>query len=111
MNRSTSSVSGKTKFKIVFLGDQNTGKTSIIERFINDKFNPESTVRKLLLSRRLELTSSGATSTIRISTTDYSCGIQPGRNDTVVSSQVTLRTLFVPFMSSICQVYGFSRRS
>lgn len=44
MNRSSSSMTGKSKFKIVFLGDQNTGKSSIIERFINDKFNPESNV-------------------------------------------------------------------
>lgn len=44
MNRSSISGSSKAKYKIVFLGDQNTGKTSIIERFINDRFNPESIV-------------------------------------------------------------------
>jgi len=28
----------KAKIKVVFLGDQSTGKTSIITRFINNKF-------------------------------------------------------------------------
>jgi GTPase SAR1 family protein len=31
-------VGGKIKFKIVLLGDQHVGKSSIIDRFINDKF-------------------------------------------------------------------------
>ena len=29
---------GRTKFKIVLLGDLQVGKTSIIERFINNRF-------------------------------------------------------------------------
>ena len=35
-------VSGGTpaKYKIVFLGDQSTGKTSIINRFMYDTFDP-----------------------------------------------------------------------
>ena len=28
------------KFKIIFLGDQGTGKSSILNRFVSDKFNP-----------------------------------------------------------------------
>ena len=31
----------RTKYKIVLLGDQGTGKTSIISRFINDSFRPD----------------------------------------------------------------------
>ena len=33
-----SSVVAKTKYKLVLLGDQQVGKTSVIERFINDRF-------------------------------------------------------------------------
>jgi GTPase SAR1 family protein len=38
MSVSSMTVGGKIKYKIVLLGDQSTGKTAIIERFINDKF-------------------------------------------------------------------------
>lgn len=33
------SVSALAKFKLVFLGDQSVGKTSIITRFMYDKFD------------------------------------------------------------------------
>ncbi len=32
------------KFKIVFVGDQSVGKTSIIQRFVADKFNEHGKV-------------------------------------------------------------------
>lgn len=32
------------KYKIVFLGNQSVGKTSIIHRFISDQFNSDYTV-------------------------------------------------------------------
>lgn len=38
MSLTSSTVGGKTKYKIVLLGDQHVGKTSIIDRFINDRF-------------------------------------------------------------------------
>lgn len=38
MSLSSSTVGGRTKFKIVLLGDLQVGKTSIIERFINNRF-------------------------------------------------------------------------
>ncbi len=44
MSKSTNSISSRTKHKLVFLGDQNTGKTSIIQRFINDKFDDGTNV-------------------------------------------------------------------
>jgi GTPase SAR1 family protein len=34
----TSSTIGKRTYKIVLMGDSSTGKTSIIERFVNNKF-------------------------------------------------------------------------
>ena len=34
----TSSTIGKRTYKIVLMGDTSTGKTSIIERFVNNKF-------------------------------------------------------------------------
>ena len=38
MSVSSMTVGGKINFKIVLLGDQFVGKSSIIDRFINDKF-------------------------------------------------------------------------
>ena len=39
MSNSIPSVLSKKMYKIIFLGDSNTGKTSIIERFVNNKFS------------------------------------------------------------------------
>lgn len=38
MSLSSSTVSAKIKYKIVILGDTQVGKTSIIDRFINNRF-------------------------------------------------------------------------
>jgi len=46
-------VGGKIKFKIVLLGDQHVGKSSIIDRFINDKFEETYNVLQILIFRRL----------------------------------------------------------
>jgi len=40
----TSSTIGKRTFKIILLGDSSTGKTSIIERFVNNKFEEKDNV-------------------------------------------------------------------
>jgi GTPase SAR1 family protein len=49
MNSSSSfTVGGKIKYKIVLLGDQHVGKSSIIDRFINDKFEESYNVRYLV---------------------------------------------------------------
>ena len=39
MSVSSSTVGGgRTKYKIIFLGDQSVGKSSIIEKYIKDRF-------------------------------------------------------------------------
>jgi GTPase SAR1 family protein len=49
MSLSSSTVGGKIKFKIVLLGDQHVGKTSIIERFINDRFENNYDVSQTIM--------------------------------------------------------------
>jgi GTPase SAR1 family protein len=44
MNHSISTMTGKTKIKIVFLGSQNVGKSSIIERYVNNRFEEAANV-------------------------------------------------------------------
>ena len=55
MSLTSSTVGGKIKCKIVLLGDQHVGKTSIIERFINDRF--ESTYNVATIKHRQLLAS------------------------------------------------------
>ena len=52
---SENSTVGKLKFKIVFLGDQSTGKTSIIHRFIYDSFddNYQATIGIDFMSQKM----------------------------------------------------------
>lgn len=44
---STTTNSSKTKYKLAFLGNQSVGKSSIIEKYINNKFSEESNVSVL----------------------------------------------------------------
>jgi len=39
MNHSVSTLTGKTKIKIVFLGNQSVGKSCIIEQYIHNRFD------------------------------------------------------------------------
>jgi GTPase SAR1 family protein len=43
-------MTGKTKIKIVFLGNQAVGKSSVIEKYINDRFDDTANVIILLFS-------------------------------------------------------------
>lgn len=43
-----------TKYKVVFAGDQNVGKTSIISRFMYDNYNDTPAVPSSLFSQRSE---------------------------------------------------------
>jgi GTPase SAR1 family protein len=44
MNHSISTMSGKTKLKVIFLGNQSVGKTCIIDKYINDRFEDTANV-------------------------------------------------------------------
>lgn len=43
---STTTNSTKIKYKIAFLGNQGVGKSSLIEKYINNRFNEEANVKK-----------------------------------------------------------------
>lgn len=45
MNSSISTVSGRLKLKMVLLGCQAVGKSCIIERYVNDRFDESANVR------------------------------------------------------------------
>jgi len=79
----TSSQSNRNsqKFRIVFLGDMAVGKSSIIERYTNNKFNESHIVIHLLSRPLLE-----SILVLRIfpemdSILDYRCGIQLDNKD------------------------------
>ena len=71
-----------SKHKLVFLGDQSVGKTSVINRFIYDTFEGKDHVQRKssinlfpLLSQQLVLTSSRRLSTMMTRQLDCSSGI------------------------------------
>ena len=80
----TSSTFGKRTYKIVLLGDSSTGKTSIIDRFVNNKFEEKDNVPILIFSPLLALTFSARTSPIRAPPAGCSSGILLGRRDIAV---------------------------
>ena len=57
MNQSASTMTGKTKMKIVLLGNQSVGKSCIIERYIKNIFEETANVDVSLCSQQLELIS------------------------------------------------------
>ena len=56
MSIESSTVGGRTKVKIVLLGDQSVGKSAIIEKFVNDKFTEIGCVISKIFSPQLALT-------------------------------------------------------
>ena len=58
MNNSVSTMSGKTKIKIVFLGNQNVGKSSIIEKYVKDVFDETANVSSSLICSQLSVLTS-----------------------------------------------------
>ena len=70
----TSKISKKTH-KIIFLGDSGVGKTCIIDRFANNKYDEYFNVSFTRCSRPLGLTLSARISSIRVIVAGCSCGI------------------------------------
>ena len=96
MNSSASTVTGKIKIKIVFLGNQAVGKSSIIDRYVNDRFDETAHVLPSPPSPPSVSTSSPKTSSTRPRATVCSSGTLLGRNASEPSSQVTSETPSVP---------------
>lgn len=86
MSLSSSTVGGRTKYKIVLLGDQQVGKTSIIERFINNRFEESYNVTAARSSPPSVSTSSSKTLSIAIVLTGCSSGTLLDKNAFAVSS-------------------------
>ena len=51
MNNSVSTMTGKTKLKVVLLGNQAVGKSSIIEKYVKDIFDDSNNVFRLICSQ------------------------------------------------------------
>jgi GTPase SAR1 family protein len=76
----TSSTFGKRTYKIVLLGDTSTGKTSIIDRFVNNKFEEKDNVLRLLGSPPLALTFSAKMWRTTVQLVASSSGTLPVKN-------------------------------
>lgn len=70
----TSSTLGKKTYKIIFLGDSGTGKTSIIERFVNNQFEEKENVSMCLYSPPLASILWAKISPTKAPRADCSCG-------------------------------------
>lgn len=69
--------------KVVFVGDINVGKTSIINRFIENKFKESYEVINfpfILISQRSELTSAHAMSDTKARQSSFKFGIPQAKN-------------------------------
>jgi GTPase SAR1 family protein len=84
----TSSTIGKRTFKVILLGDSSTGKTSIIERFVNNKFEEKDNVLLWLCSLLSALIFSVRTSRTTAPPAGCSCGTRLVRRGTAASFRV-----------------------
>ena len=81
MNNSVSTMSGKTKIKIVLLGNQSVGKSSIIEKYVKDCFDETSNVNHNICSPLLESIFSSKMLIIKAKLLDYNYGILRDSSD------------------------------
>jgi GTPase SAR1 family protein len=80
------------KFKIVLVGDQNVGKSSIIARYIRNEFDPTKNVLATKYSQPLVSTLSAKTSQLVEKSYVSNFGIRLDKNVLKVSSLVISRT-------------------
>lgn len=111
MSLSSSTVGGKIKYKIVLLGDQHVGKTSIIERFINDRFESNYSVPIHPTRPPSESTSWWGISTTRTKTTDSNCGTLPARKGSRAWFQATSKTHIFASWSTTSVIQSLWRTS
>ena len=52
MNQSVSTLTGKIKIKIVFIGDQAVGKSSVIEKYVHNRFDQNAHVVLFLFNQQ-----------------------------------------------------------
>lgn len=98
MSRSSTTVSSRSKLKIVFLGDQSTGKTSVIDRYINNTFNPSQDVNLVLFRPLLVSISWEKMWDIKTANIDYNFGIQLDKRDSEAWFQITFEMPTVLFL-------------
>ena len=99
------------KYKIVLVGDQNVGKSSIIARYIRNEFDPTKNVKVVWSSPPLALILSVKTLPPAARSSAFNYGTQPGSNASKASSPATSRTRTWLLWSSISPVYSFLPRS
>ena len=86
MNQSASTLTGRTKIKIVLLGNQSVGKSSIIERYIKNVFEETANVHVLVRSPQSESIFWSKTSPIKTKTIGFNSGTLLDRKDLEPSS-------------------------
>lgn len=72
-----------SKLRIVFLGDQGVGKSSIIDRYTTNRFEDAHNVLPIGSSRQLVLISMSEISIGTVKIIDYKCGIPLDKKGTV----------------------------
>ena len=93
LNLSKGTIPPLLKYKIVFLGDQAVGKSSIINRFIYDIFDGNEHVQHFSLrDRQLASISYRKTYFFRTKLSDYNFGTLRVRKDLKLLFQTTLGT-------------------